>query len=568
MVHPPSVFKSLLMKWIPAALALCLAAAPLAAQETNTENPNESRKIRDIMLLLSDQMLRVQNELESLKSLPPSHSLGQQKEKLILRLDELNRNFESLATKLQTEDLYLEQEKDSDWIDQLKSLTIPVLAALSEVTEKPRRIEHLKKRVSTLETQLKNFEVGRRNIQELVDLGDENLDTQNAMTRKYLTTLKHLQNKYDTELVQIQLSEAKRSLSREMQHNKPIWESATQSVKNFFKNRGLNLLITAGVFFLLWYLMTRLRVFIIGEKSLIQAQPWMRKLMSTAYSGLVLTLCVVTSLIALYFLHDWLLLSVIIMFLIALAWASRQFLPRLFQEVRLALNLGTAREHERLIWNGVPWKIHSLGLQATLLNPRLEGGRLQLPLGELIGKHSRPIVEGEPWFPTKIGNWVRLSDNTYGRVEHQTMEQVILRLKGDTLKYYATTEFLGMTPMNLSKGFRYEIDFGLDYSLQPRICDEIPRLFERGLWDYLEHHHQKISPDFTYTGISFDHAGSSSLNLKVIVNVEGRCAERYDEIQREIQSTLVRICNENRLTIPFNQLTITLPKGMQSPSEA
>ena len=198
--------------------------------------------------------------------------------------------------------------------------------------------------------------------------------------------------------------------------------------------------------------------------------------------------------------------------------------------------------------------------------PHLEGGQLQLPLGELIGKLSRPIVENEPWFPSQTGDWVTLSDGTYGRVEQQTMEQVVLRLKGNTLKFYSTPEFLGKTPMNLSKGFRYDIEFGLDYSVQSRICDEIPQLFEKGLWTHLERHYQKDSPDFTYTKVSFDNAGSSALNLKVIVDVEGRCAESYEEIQRDIQSTLVRICNENHLVIPFNQLTVTLPDNLKTQS--
>jgi len=274
-------------------------------------------------------------------------------------------------------------------------------------------------------------------------------------------------------------------------------------------------------------------------------------------------LCIISSLVALYFLNDWLLLSVIVLFMLGVFWASRHFIPQLFQEMRLALNLGTVKEKERLIWNNVPWEVANLGLQATLVNPYLEGGNLNLPLRVLIGKYSRPIVEDEPWFPSQMSDWVILSDGTYGRIEQQTMEQVVLRLKGNTLKFYSTQEFMGKTPMNLSKGFRYDIEFGLDYSVQSRIVDEIPKLFEKGLWTHLERHYQKDSPDFTHTKVSFDNAGSSSLNLKVIVEVEGRCAESYEEIERDIQSTLVRVCNENNLTIPFNQLTVTLPENLK-----
>jgi len=267
---------------------------------------------------------------------------------------------------------------------------------------------------------------------------------------------------------------------------------------------------------------------------------------------------VVSSLVALYLLNDWLLLSFIVLFLVALAWASRQFIPKVIQEVRLGLNLGTVKENERLIWMGVPWHVESIGLQATLVNNRLEGSNILLPVGALVGKYSRPIIDNEPWFPTERGDWVFLDDATYGQVEHQTMEQVVLRLKGDTLKHYSTPEFLSKTPMNISQGFRYDIDFGLDYKLQSRICDEIPKLFENGLRKHLQRYFLKEAPDITHVEVSFNNAGSSSLNLKIILHVEGRCAGQHEEMQREVQTTLVRICNENQLTIPFNRLTVDL----------
>ena len=562
----PASIKTLLFKIVlPVFLiGMVCGSTPALSKEKAVEPPSDPQKIRQILLLVSDQTLRIQKELDDLKNMPSTKTVNTQREKLILQLDGLNRNFESLATQLQTENFYLDKKKESGWSKELEGLILPLLEAVSEVTEKPRKIERLKKKVAALEAQLKMFEIGQNNIKNLLTMDNQALDPKNPQTKKYLATLKSLKNKYNVDLVQATLEETRRSLASELESTESIWDAGTRMAKDFFRHRGLNLLITVAIFFALWYLLTKLRIYIVGEKSFIKIAPWTRKILVTAYSILVLMLCVVSSLVALYFLNDWLLLSVIILFMLAIFWASRQFLPRMFQEVRLALNLGTVKENERLIWNGVPWKVDNLGLQATLLNPDLEGGQLQLPLGTLIGKLSRPVVEGEPWFPSRTGNWVILSDGTYGQVEQQTMEQVVLRLKGNTLKFYSTPEFLNTTPMNLSKGFRYDIEFGLDYGVQSRICDEIPKLFEKGLWTHLERHYQEDSPDFTYTKVSFDNAGASALNLKVIVDAEGRCAERYEEIQRDIQSTLVRICNENDLVIPFNQLTVTLPDNLNT----
>lgn len=120
--------------------------------------------------------------------------------------------------------------------------------------------------------------------------------------------------------------------------------------------------------------------------------------------------------------------------------------------------------------------------------------------------------------------------------------------------------------MNISCGYRYTIEFGLDYEIQSRVCDDIPGIFEEGLRNHLSHHFERQgSPDFNYVEVTFDHAGESSLNLMIIVHVDGRCADRYEENRREIQSALVRICNENGLTIPFNRLTINLAGDGQQP---
>ena len=310
---------------------------PAFSKEKAVEQSSDPQKIRQILLLLSDQTLRVEKELDSLKKMPSTKTVNKQREKLILQLEGLNHNFESLATQLQTEDFYLDKNKKSGWSRELEKLILPLLEAVADVTEKPRKIEQLKKRVVALEEQLKLFEAGRRNIERLLAMDDPALDLESPKTKKYLNTLGHLQNKYNIELVQVKLQEARRNLENELESDEHIWSSATRTVEDFFKNRGLNLLITAVVFFVLWYLLTKMRVFIVGEKSFIKIAPWTRKLLVTAYSVLVLMLCVVASLIALYFLNDWLLLSVIILFMLAIFWTSRQFIPRLFQEVRLAL---------------------------------------------------------------------------------------------------------------------------------------------------------------------------------------------------------------------------------------
>ncbi|CAI2717849.1 hypothetical protein [Nitrospina watsonii] len=547
-------------------VAACLHTLPVAhAQETNTSDTpvQQQDNVQKMLFLLSKQITQLQSRLKDLNDMPATPSMNKKREDLLTQIDGLHRNFESLATQLSTDQLFEGDPKKSDWSQKLESLIMPLLEATSDLTEKPRKIENLKTRIELLGTQLRNYEDGRKNIESLLATARQERKSLNEQEEQFLSRLENLKGKYNPELIRLKLQEARRTLKKELANSEPFIDTATRSIKNFFKHRGMNLLISVSIFVAIWYILIKLRLYIVGEKSLLSFEPWMQKVLMTAYTGLVLVLCVISSLVSLYLLNDWLLLSIVILFLLAVAWASRQFIPRLFQEMRLALNLGTVKETERLIWKGVPWHVESIGLQAALTNPALEGGSVLLPVGELVGQHSRPEVESEPWFPTDVGDWAILADGTYGRVRHQTMEQVVLELKGGTELFYTTTDFLSKTPKNISRGFRYDIVFGLDYETQPRVCDEIPELFDKGLRQHLQNRFQDGSPDFTHLEITFDEAASSSLNLRIVVHVHGRCAEFYDEIKREIQTALVRICNEQQLRIPFTQLTVSLPDSLK-----
>jgi len=545
-----------LASWL---LVLIFIAVPsgLWAQEANKEGPDK-QNIQKMLILLSEQVVRLQKQMQDLQKRPSTPSTNKKKEELSAQIDGLNRNFESLATQLNADDLLTGEQKKTDWSQKLEALVLPLLEAMNELTAKPRKIERLKNQIEIFQAKLQKYEEASKNIEALLQTAHRNVDLDDPKSKSFLNRLESLKSKYNPELVRLRLEESKRALAGELKNTEPFIDTATKTIKSFFKHRGLNLLITLVIFVALWYILIKMRIYVVGEKSFLKFEPWIQKVLLTAYSILVLIICIVSSLISLYLLNDWLLLSIIILFLVAVAWASRQFIPRLFEEVRLALNLGTVKENERLIWNGVPWYVQNIGLQAVLVNERLEGGNIHLPVRMLIEKNSRPLAENEPWFPTRVGDWVMLNDGTYGRVKNQTMEQVILELKGQTEKYYSTPDFLGQSPRNISQGFRYDMLFGLDYEVQPRICDEIPNLFMEGLKKYLKHHFQEGSPDFNHLEITFDNAGSSSLNLKIVVHVEGRCADQHEEIWREIQTTLVRICNDHGLRIPFTQLTVNL----------
>jgi hypothetical protein len=101
----------------------------------------------------------------------------------------------------------------------------------------------------------------------------------------------------------------------------------------------------------------------------------------------------------------------------------------------------------------------------------------------------------------------------------------------------------------------------LDYGVQNDICEKIPALFEEGLKKNLEKYYSTEPPAILSLYVYFSEAAASSLNLIVVAAFHGKYAEDYYPLKWEINKIMVQICNENNFTIPFTQLTVSLPEG-------
>jgi hypothetical protein len=533
----------------------------LGVTQTEVEDPeNGIEQSRRHLLLITKKRLTLQREIDELFKQSTSKITSGKIDELQAQLNLLELDFESRVTTLPLKDPAAEKMKKLVWVEEIEELTKPLLTAIRDLTEKPRQIQELKSKIEDLETKLQRHQQASESISGLAEDIKNNPLPDTPEGKKFQATITHLRDEYDPELVQFNLAEARASLDNFLNADESVVETATKTIKKFFQTRGRNLLVTILMFAGFWWVLSRLRRWILTRKFLTNRNSSIGKLFSAAYNVVVLLFCMFIGLACLYFFNDWLLITLIIMGIFFVLWTSRQWIPQFFDEIKLIVDLGTVREGQRLIWQGVPWLVKEIRLHATLVNDRLQGGEIILPLYQLIDMNSRPVVENEPWFPTRLNDWVLLGDDFYGKIEYQTMEQVVVNLKeGGALKYYKTEDFLAQNPVNISDGFEYSIEFGLDYEIQDRICDEIPVLFTTEIKRHLLLHFEGDDPNFYQLEVLLDNAGASSLNLVVEVYVHGRCAHLYEECRREIITTLVRICNEHNLGIPFNQLTVHLP---------
>jgi len=76
--------------------------------------------------------------------------------------------------------------------------------------------------------------------------------------------------------------------------------------------------------------------------------------------------------IVFYVVEDWVLFSLSILLLLGIAWTLRQALPRYIHQIQIFLNIGSVREGERLLLDGLPWQVRTINVFSTLVNPVAE----------------------------------------------------------------------------------------------------------------------------------------------------------------------------------------------------
>jgi energy-coupling factor transporter transmembrane protein EcfT len=256
----------------------------------------------------------------------------------------------------------------------------------------------------------------------------------------------------------------------------------------------------------------------------------------------------------LYSLGDWVLLSIAIIFVLGIGWASKHTLPRFWNQATLMLNFGSVREGEVVIYKGIPYEVISVNIYSQLENKDLEDGFIRLHINDLVELRSRPMFKNEPWFPSRRGDWVKLNDGTYGEVVGQTPDMVKLKLLGGAHKFYKTSDYLSQSPTNLSAGFRIPVTFGLDYQHQDIIIQEVPGIIERAITEGLSE--AGYGNSIEKIRVEFKEAGPSSLDIAVLAEFNGNAGARYRALERAIQRICVDTCNLHHWIIPFQQVTV------------
>lgn len=468
-------------------------------------------------------------------------------------IDKLVHDFESVATGIDVSAFYLRSESEFDLIGELESLLQPILSELRSATEAPREMERLRAAMdyATEHEGLAQNAIDHLNrLIEVSNRVESQPDVIDALTESrdaWQGRLKELDNRRTVAQFQLEQRESRKA---------SFVDSAQEALGEFFRTRGLNLLLAGLVFFatLLGLRAAHRATRLLVRKTAGAERKFYARLIDVLYFGFSGLAAMGGAMLVLYSSGDWAVLGVSILVLLGLGWASKTAIPVFFEQIKILLNLGTVRDGERVTVHGLPWRVARLSLNTQLVNKELEGGRLRIPLRDLTELRSRPTAKGERWFPTSLNDWVLLDDSRLARVEFQSPEAVRLELQGGSKVQYSATAFFEANFECLSRGFRVNQRFGIDYEYQSICTDEVPKKMHAAVSAGLK---RRFDPEFLLgLKVEFLEAGASSLDYAVLADFSGDAAPRYSEISRALQALLVDVCNEEGWSIPFTQLTL------------
>jgi hypothetical protein len=526
-------------------------AQSLSAQSIKASNVNQ--RLYDLITSIEGsqkELVEVKHALTKTKDELDSKALLEQRDKLSLRIQSLQKSFESVAIGgIDLNDFESTQPPKFDWQEEVKDVFRPILDELKRLTERPRTIERLRTEKAFLESRLPIADNALDKIKAIKNGADDKILISHLQKLEQNWQKRRDDMSHQLRLVTFQLDE-------KLNPPQDTQISISEQIEKFFSGRGLNIIYAISAFFLVYLffkLISRLLIRIIENKPDHEAR-FFEKAIQIAFRILSVVLSIFAVIIIFYVQGDWILLGLSLLFLIAFAWTLRQSLPRFITEAKLLLNLGPVRENERVVYNGIPWRVTAVNFYTTLTNPALAGGIVNLPVHVVLALQSRRFSKDEPWFPCRPGNYIMLDDGFLGPVIMQTPEMVTMKVRGGSTKTYSTTDFLALNPQNLTHGFGIFVTVGFDYADQSIITKDIPQKLKSFIADAMAN--EPFNSSIREFNIEFKEAGASSLNLLIISTFEGKAAENYYSIGRFLQRATVDACNQFGWNIPFNQLTI------------
>jgi len=519
------------------------AAAPIVGDvEENSTIASLETLAREI-----DSKERVLVSIQKYNQGAPDSAVSERVRRARAEVREQRRLFERLAVDVDVTTFTEKSDTKFDWQEQMGKLLKPIMAEVEFATRESRAIGELRLQISKITAERDIAQQALTNLEKL---------TVTPVSPELTDHLERVRTNWKQrfQAAQDQLDLLNRSLDKKVAAQESPLSASITYTRTFLRTRGQNLLLGIIAFCTVFF-GVRFLVFSWGFFFKRKVRRSTGNRLATILIQVLSVLGgVIATLMVFSFTADWFLFAVALIFLIGIGWASFKTLPHYIEILRLMMNTGAVREGERILLDGIPWRIDGIGLRARLVNPLLDGGEQMLPLTMLVGKYSRPPGILEEWFPCRQGDLVQLSDGKTGRVTYQTPSAVQIIEADGACTVYQTAAFLALNPRNISSTLRVISTFGIDYKHRALCTTQIPEIMLESLKSELP----KIvnSECILDVNVLFKAAGLSSLDYEIRVDLTGEAALYFKMVEYQVQRILVDTCNKYDWEIPFTQVTI------------
>jgi len=520
------------------------SAAELQLQETI----NTLHSLITLQAELKRDIRGLNKKLAAAETVSEKNEIQTQLDKLEIDLQTTTRNLREIGAGADIASLRALEEPEFSLQQEFFALLKPALKELKDMTSHVRQKSELKDKIASYREKLPVAELAVANITGLLASNeDESLE-------RYLEGMLVEWRKQLT-VIQSELQSAELQLEKLEDSEASLADASQSYLKSFFQKRGLYLtqaLLAVIVILLLSRLSYKaMERYIPGYRK--EHRSFQLRLLDLVHRFVTVVLAIMGPMVVFYVVEDWVLFSLGILLLLGIGLTLRNALPRYWQQIQLFLNVGTVREGERIDLDGLPWRVRQINIFSQLENPTTELSQ-RVRIDDLVDLKSRPVKRDDPWFPCMKDDWVMLSDGMRGKVSGISQELVELIERGGARRTYLTADFLGLSPINLSRSFRLKETIGISYELQRESVAAIPDTLK----GYIE---QRIADEgyaenLHNLRIEFEKANTSSLDIVVIADFDGALAEIYGRLRRAMQRWCVEACNEYDWEIPFTQLTL------------
>lgn len=546
--------KSLLLKRLFGILILLLVLIALPSYSFAEEVIVETRteKLNDIEQKLGDIANRrkaLQKQLSD-KTLPE-----EEKEELTQRLQTLtnqNRDFNILfeQTVLGGIDLSIFEEVESDllkdplnynWQKEVLEILQPFFAQMQRVTEKARNKDLLIENEKLLTSRLTLAETGLAALQNLdkSELNKNALKSLAKIEEDWLDRIKSLE--HQKSIVELKLDD--------LTDNRNFFVRVTDNFWGFLKNEGFAIIIAIGASFGFYYLFNLLilRYAHYQQKNRKRALNFKWRFILLTLQAIKALLSLAIFLMILHTTGNIILFGIMLLILFIAVLSFRGNIPQYLQKLRVFLNLGQAREGERIIYNDIPWEISKISLSNVYLtNPLLDNGELHVTI-ELIDKlYSRETITDELWFPSRKGDFLLLPDKRIVQVIRQTPEAVYLNHDGATI-VMGTAEFYKLKFSNLSRGYSLILNFTLEDHYENRLSlTNIKDSIITGIHKIVKTEDESLYQAIRNISVTVRQLlTADTTSYQVIVEMSPNSAKSYLTIKALLNNAIIEISREH-----------------------